>query len=56
MNAAVAAIVARVRAEGDAASIELTRQFDDLDLRQVGLKVTAAEIDAARGEGGSRRR
>ena len=50
VNAAVAAIVARVRAEGDAALIELTRQFDDLDLRQVGLKVTAAEIDVARGK------
>ena len=50
VNVAVAAIVARVRAEGDAALIELTREFDDLDLRQVGLKVTAAEIDAARGK------
>ena len=50
VNAAVAAIIARVRAEGDAALIELTREFDDLDLRQVGLKVTAAEIDAARGK------
>ena len=50
VNAAVAAIVARVRVEGDAALIELTREFDDLDLRQVGLKVTAAEIDAARGK------
>ena len=50
VNAAVAAIVARVRAEGDAALIELTREFDDLDLRQVGLKVTAAEIDVARGK------
>jgi histidinol dehydrogenase len=50
VNAAVAAIIARVRAEGDAALIELTREFDDLDLRQVGLKVSAAEIDAARGK------
>ena len=50
VNAAVAAIVARVRAEGDAALIELTREFDDLDLRQVGLKVTAAEIDVAPGK------
>ncbi len=50
VNAAVAAIIARVRAEGDAALIELTRQFDDLDLGKVGLKVAAAEIDAAHGE------
>jgi histidinol dehydrogenase len=47
VNAAVAAIIARVRAEGDAALIELTRQFDDLDLGKVGLMVTAAEIEAA---------
>ena len=47
VNAAVAAIIARVRAEGDAALIELTRQFDDLDLGKVGLKVTRAEIEAA---------
>ena len=47
MNVAVAAIIARVRAEGDAALIELTRQFDDLDLGKVGLKVTRAEIEAA---------
>ena len=30
--------------------IKLTREFDDLDLRQVHLKVTPAEIDAARGK------
>ena len=47
VNAAVAAIIARVRAEGDAALIELTRQFDDLDLGKVGIKVTRAEIEAA---------
>ena len=47
LNAAVAAIIARVRAEGDAALIELTRQFDDLDLGKIGIKVTRAEIEAA---------
>jgi histidinol dehydrogenase len=47
VNAAVAAIIGRVRAEGDAALIELTRQFDELDLGKVGLKVTPAEIEAA---------
>ena len=56
MNAAVAAMVASVRAEGDAALIELTREFPPLDLRQVHLKVTAAEIDVARGQSGSGRR
>ncbi|MGZ8417375.1 MAG: histidinol dehydrogenase [Methyloceanibacter sp.] len=50
VNAAVAAIIARVRAEGDAALIDLTAEFDDLDLRKVGLKVTAGEIEAARGK------
>ncbi len=47
VNAAVAEIIARVRAEGDAALIALTRQFDELDLGKVGLKVTPAEIEAA---------
>jgi histidinol dehydrogenase len=47
VNAAVAEIIARVRAEGDAAVIALTRQFDELDLGKVGLKVTPAEIEAA---------
>ena len=51
VNAAVAAIIARVRAEGDAALIELTRQFDDLDLGKVGLKVTPS-----RDRGGARGR
>jgi histidinol dehydrogenase len=50
VNAAVAKIIARVRGEGDAALIDLTRQFDDLDLREAGLKITEAEIEAARGE------
>jgi len=50
VNEAVAAIIARVRAEGDRALIELTRKFDDVDLRQAGLKVSQGEIEAARGK------
>jgi len=50
VNAAVAAIIARVRAEGDRALIDLTRKFDDVDLGGGGVKVTEAEIEAARGK------
>jgi histidinol dehydrogenase len=48
VNAAVAAILARVREEGDSALIELTRRFDGLDLQATGIRVSAAEIAAAR--------
>ena len=44
----VAAIIARVRAEADAALIDLTLAYDGLDLRQVGIRVTQVEIEAAR--------
>ena len=44
---AVAAILADVRARGDAALIELTARFDRLDLSADGLRVSDAEIDAA---------
>jgi histidinol dehydrogenase len=47
VEAAVRAIVADVAARGDAALIEATRKFDRLDLTADGLRVTAAEIDAA---------
>ncbi|MCD2470284.1 histidinol dehydrogenase [Jiella sp. MQZ9-1] len=47
VDAAVRAIVARVRAEGDAAVIALTSQFDALDLTPATMRVTAEEIDAA---------
>jgi len=43
----VRAIIADVAARGDAALLELTRKFDRVDLGQVGLKVTAAEIEQA---------
>src|SRR5512143_277840 len=47
VNDAVAAIIAKVRAEGDKALIELTERFDGLDLRSAGIRVSPAEIDAA---------
>jgi len=36
-----------VAVRGDAALIEATRRFDRLDLDASGLRITAAEIDAA---------
>jgi len=47
---AVAAIIADVRARGDAALIELTAKFDRLDLTPEALRVSEAEIDAAMAE------
>jgi histidinol dehydrogenase len=47
VEAAVREIIAEVVARGDAALIELTRKFDRVDLGQIGLKVTADEIDTA---------
>jgi len=44
---AVRAIIEDVVARGDAALIELTQKFDRVDLGKVGLRVTAAELDAA---------
>jgi histidinol dehydrogenase len=40
-------IIADVRARGDRALVDLSRQFDRVDLDQVGLRVGAAEIEAA---------
>ena len=47
VDGAVAAIIAAVRARGDAALCDLTRQFDRQDLTPATLRVTAAEIEAA---------
>ncbi len=47
VEAAVRAIIADVQARGDRALIELTAKFDRIDLGQIGLRVTPAEIDAA---------
>jgi histidinol dehydrogenase len=44
---ATRAIVDDVAARGDIALIEATRKFDRLDLEAGGLRITAAEIDAA---------
>jgi histidinol dehydrogenase len=50
VNDAVAAIIARVRAEGDAALVDLTAKLDYLDLKETGIAVTSAEIEAARAQ------
>jgi histidinol dehydrogenase len=47
---AVRDIIADVRARGDAALVDLTLKFDRLDLRKVGVAVTASEIETAYGE------
>src|SRR5437868_2936254 len=44
---ATRAIVDDVATRGDAALIEATKKFDRLDIDAAGLRVTAAEIDAA---------
>jgi histidinol dehydrogenase len=48
VNDKVAAIIARVREEGDAALIGLTATYDGLDLKKSGIKITPAEIAGAR--------
>ncbi len=47
VDATVRAIVARVRAEGDAALLEYTRAFDRADLATLGLAVTRDDIEKA---------
>jgi histidinol dehydrogenase len=47
VNAAVAAILSDVRRHGDQALIEYTERFDRLKLTASGLRITAAEVDAA---------
>jgi histidinol dehydrogenase len=44
---AVRTIVTDVAARGDSALLELTAKFDRVDLTKTGLRVTAAEIEAA---------
>lgn len=46
--ATVSAIIADVRARGDAAVVEYTQKFDRLALDPAGLRFTESEIDAAR--------
>ena len=47
VEATVRAIIADVASRGDAALIDYTRKFDRIDLTKAGLRVSAAEIDAA---------
>jgi len=47
VNEAVAKIIAAVRTRGDAALIEFTKQFDQLDLAETGIAVTDEDIQAA---------
>src|SRR5215468_9180904 len=48
INDKVAAIIARVREGGDAVLIDLTKTYDSVDLRLGGIRVTPAELAAAR--------
>jgi histidinol dehydrogenase len=47
VEATVRGIIEDVKARGDAALADYTAKFDRVDLKQMGLRVTAAEIDAA---------
>ena len=47
VDAAVADIIADVRARGDAALHDWTQKLDRFDSRAAGLRVSEAEIDAA---------
>jgi histidinol dehydrogenase len=47
VDAAARAIIAAVRERGDAALYDLSERFDHVNLREKGLRVTQAEIDAA---------
>jgi histidinol dehydrogenase len=48
VDRAAAAIIADIRARGDAALIEYSRRFDRVDLAALGLRVAAGDIAAAR--------
>ncbi|HEX2379118.1 MAG TPA: histidinol dehydrogenase [Methyloceanibacter sp.] len=48
VNDKVASIIARVREEGDAALIDLTKTYDGVDLGLAGIWITPAELAAAR--------
>src|SRR5262245_30831433 len=47
VEAAVRTIIADVAARGDRALVELTKKLDRLDLDEVGIRVGAADIEAA---------
>jgi histidinol dehydrogenase len=44
VDASVREIISNVRAHGDAALIDYSRRFDDVDLAKLGLRVTGGEI------------
>ena len=48
VDASARAIIADVRARGDAALVELTERYDRVDVARLGLEITAAERAAAR--------
>lgn len=50
VEAVVRDIIARVRAEGDAALIDYTQCFDRADLETLGIAVSRADIEAAYGQ------
>ncbi|MBB6010832.1 histidinol dehydrogenase [Aquamicrobium lusatiense] len=50
VEAVVRDIIARVRAEGDAALIDYTKRFDRADLETLGIAVSRADIEAAYGQ------
>lgn len=47
VDQAVRAIIADVRTRGDAALIDLSKKFDQVDLGDLGIRVTADEVEAA---------
>ena len=47
VDSAVRDILVDVKARGDAALIELTQRFDHVDLSEMGIRVSEADIDAA---------
>jgi len=49
VDAAVRDIIARVRAEGDAALVDYSRKFDRADLKNLGIAVSKDEIARAHG-------
>ena len=50
VNVVVRAIIDDVRARGDTALVEYSKRFDRVDLKETGLRVTDAEIEAAFGQ------
>lgn len=47
VDEAVRAIIADVRARGDAALFTLSQKFDDVDLASIGIRVSEAEVEDA---------